>query len=120
MELGVKGWVRNTDRGTVEGTIQGTAVNIKPMKYWLKNKGSRSSRIDNCVFKEAQKSESFAAFEIRNVWTVLYVDGPLLVPLVFSFQGTARQGPLSDTKNYSQTTTETNDDPHEAIISASS
>ncbi|XP_029949859.1 acylphosphatase-2 [Salarias fasciatus] len=48
--LGVSGWVKNTRQGTVVGQIQGPEDQVKEMKFWLKNVGSPSSRIDRAVF----------------------------------------------------------------------
>ncbi|CAG8621704.1 2201_t:CDS:2, partial [Paraglomus brasilianum] len=51
VELGLVGWVRNTDTGTVEGVAQGEKDKIDPFKYWLQYKGSPHSRIDKANFK---------------------------------------------------------------------
>uniref|UniRef100_A0A672G0D3 Acylphosphatase-like domain-containing protein n=1 Tax=Salarias fasciatus TaxID=181472 RepID=A0A672G0D3_SALFA len=39
-----------TRQGTVVGQIQGPEDQVKEMKFWLKNVGSPSSRIDRAVF----------------------------------------------------------------------
>ncbi|XP_020912031.1 acylphosphatase-1-like [Exaiptasia diaphana] len=66
-ELNLVGWVKNTKRNTVIGQMQGEPSGIDVMKEWLKTKGSPSSRIERCVFKNEMNITSlgFTAFEIR-------------------------------------------------------
>ncbi|XP_077556630.1 acylphosphatase-1-like [Haemaphysalis longicornis] len=66
-ELGVRGWVRNTSRGTVEGVIQGSADRLETMKEWLANIGSPQSTIDGCHFSNEKTIEhyEFADFAIK-------------------------------------------------------
>lgn len=78
MELGIKGWCRNTKDGTVKGVIQGEGGPMNEMlynlrhvleklnksqcfyrKYWLQNKGSPTSRIEKAVFGEMIKIEDY-------------------------------------------------------------
>lgn len=66
--LGLVGWVRNTERKTVEGVAQGKEEKLAEMKKWLQTKGSRYSRIDRAVFKN-EKSVSnleFKDFVVRH------------------------------------------------------
>lgn len=91
-ELGVRGWIRNTQQRTVKGQLEGEEAKVENMYYaqlflacfllmletrhgliscprkdWLRTTGSPSSRIDEAVFK-GQKSVaeySFQEFEIR-------------------------------------------------------
>merc|ERR1712029_274224 len=44
-ELEVRGWIRNTQRRTVEGDLEGEQKQIELMKAWLQNVGSPSSKI---------------------------------------------------------------------------
>ena len=66
-ELKLVGWVRNTDKGTVEGEAEGPTRAIEMFKRWLKNTGSPKSRIDAAVFTEEQliTEKRFTSFEIR-------------------------------------------------------
>ncbi|XP_022330171.1 acylphosphatase-1-like isoform X2 [Crassostrea virginica] len=66
--LELVGWVRNTDRKTVEGTVQGKEENLVLMKKWLQTKGSRKSRIDRAVFKNEKTVSTlkFKDFTVRD------------------------------------------------------
>ncbi|CAH0720174.1 unnamed protein product, partial [Brenthis ino] len=66
-KLDLKGWCRNTSRGTVEGQLQGLSDKVHEMIHWLKNTGSPSSRIDKADFKNDKEiSEyTFNNFDIR-------------------------------------------------------
>ena len=66
-ELGVRGWVMNTDRNTVVGTVEGPRNAAELMKNWLRTQGSPKSRIERCVISnEAPISTySFHSFTLR-------------------------------------------------------
>ena len=66
--LGVRGWIRNTKKNTVEGEIEGTNDLIENMKNWLRNEGSPSSRIDQAVFKNEREVQqySYTGFSIKH------------------------------------------------------
>jgi len=62
-ELGIRGWVRNTSRGTVEGEFEYVTQSTiddeieleshhETFRHWLCNIGSPHSKIDNCTFGE--------------------------------------------------------------------
>ncbi|XP_072525979.1 acylphosphatase-2-like [Salminus brasiliensis] len=51
LSLGLVGWVKNTNRGTVMGQVQGPRQQVNEMKVWLSKEGSPSSRITRAVFK---------------------------------------------------------------------
>jgi acylphosphatase len=51
-ELGLIGWVKNTEKGTVLGQAEGDSAAIASMKNWLCNVGSPSSKIEKCDIKE--------------------------------------------------------------------
>ncbi|KAK2192932.1 hypothetical protein NP493_20g08041, partial [Ridgeia piscesae] len=65
-KYGLKGWVKNTERGTVVGTVQGPDDKVKTMKEWLAKVGSKKSQITKCDFHNESpiSSYSFTAFEI--------------------------------------------------------
>ncbi|EHB15421.1 Acylphosphatase-1 [Heterocephalus glaber] len=49
-KLGLVGWVRNTDRGTVQGQLQGPTSKVRHMQEWLETKGSPKSHIERANF----------------------------------------------------------------------
>ncbi|XP_046443297.1 acylphosphatase-1-like [Daphnia pulex] len=66
-KLGLKGWCRNTESGTVEGVLEGTPDQVNMMKEWLRYKGSPQSRIDKAEFRNEKviESLSFTAFGVK-------------------------------------------------------
>ena len=66
-ELGIRGWIRNTEQKTVKGELQGEVGNIRKMKVWLEKEGSPKSRIDQAIFKNEKeiKMHSFNDFSIK-------------------------------------------------------
>ncbi|XP_051023482.1 acylphosphatase-1-like [Acomys russatus] len=48
--LGLVGWVRNTDRGTVQGQLQGPISKVGHMQEWLPRRGSPKSHINRANF----------------------------------------------------------------------
>lgn len=68
-ELGLRGWVRNTDAGDVELVVAGDAEGVAELKESLK-KGSRGSRVD-AVIEHALKDEEaerLGPFVIEGAW----------------------------------------------------
>ncbi|XP_055511895.1 acylphosphatase-1-like [Leucoraja erinacea] len=55
--LGLVGWVRNTERGTVEGRLQGAEQPVRTMQAWLRAKGSPRSRIDKAEFSNQRPAD---------------------------------------------------------------
>ncbi|XP_062974976.1 acylphosphatase-1 isoform X1 [Elgaria multicarinata webbii] len=53
--LGVVGWVKNTDYGSVQGQIQGPTVKVRQLQEWLKKTGSPRSQIDKAEFHNEKK-----------------------------------------------------------------
>jgi acylphosphatase len=68
-ELGLRGWVRNTDAGEVEVVAAGDAATIAELRAELR-KGSRGSRVDAVIEHELTEAEgeSLGAFEIEGAW----------------------------------------------------
>jgi acylphosphatase len=68
-ELGLHGWVRNTDGGEVEVLASGTAEQINDLRAEL-HKGSRGSRVDAVIEHELAESEAAALgpFQIEGAW----------------------------------------------------
>lgn len=50
--LGLRGWCRNTNEGTVAGELEGPQEQVMAMQQWLRVCGSPQSRIDRTVFSE--------------------------------------------------------------------
>ena len=68
-ELGLRGWVKNTDAGDVEIVTAGEAEVIAQLREEL-HKGSRGSRVDAVIEHELDEAEGEAlgAFEIEGAW----------------------------------------------------
>jgi acylphosphatase len=68
-ELGLRGWVRNTDQGHVEIVAAGKPEDLAELKDALR-KGSRGSRVDAVEEQELAESESaqLGPFEIEGAW----------------------------------------------------
>jgi len=68
-ELGLRGWVRNTDAGEVEVVAAGDTEAIEDLRFELR-RGSRGSRVDAVIEHELveAEAESLGAFEIEGAW----------------------------------------------------
>jgi len=68
-ELGLRGWVRNTDAGQVEVVASGKPDVLAELKDAL-SKGSRGSRVDAVVEEELDESEDakLGSFVIEGAW----------------------------------------------------
>ena len=68
-ELGLRGWVRNTDMGEVEIVAAGEESELVELREALA-KGSRGSRVDAVTRHELDESEgaSLGAFAIEGAW----------------------------------------------------
>jgi acylphosphatase len=68
-ELGLNGWVKNTDQGDVEIVAAGEEALLAELKVALR-KGSRGSRVDAVVEHELAESEgaSLGPFQIEGAW----------------------------------------------------
>ena len=68
-ELGLRGWVRNTDAGEVEIVAAGDAEAMEDLRIELR-KGSRGSRVDEVIEHELAETEaaSLGAFQIEGAW----------------------------------------------------
>ena len=68
-ELGLHGWVRNTDAGDVEIVASGSPEDLAALRVELK-KGSRGSRVDGIEENELAESEAAALgpFQIEGAW----------------------------------------------------
>ena len=68
-EIGLRGWVKNTDAGHVEIVAAGAAEQLAELKVAL-HKGSRGSRVDAVLAHdlEAQEAEKLGSFVIEGAW----------------------------------------------------
>jgi len=68
-EIGLKGWVRNTDEGHVEIVAAGNLEDLAELKDALR-KGSRGSRVDAVIEHELDESEgaNLGEFNIEGAW----------------------------------------------------
>lgn len=68
-EIGLRGWVKNTDEGHVEVVAAGDAEAMAELKAALR-KGSRGSRVDAVMEQELeeQEAEKLGPFEIEGAW----------------------------------------------------
>jgi acylphosphatase len=68
-ELGLLGWVRNTDKGEVELVAAGDEETLSELRAVL-HKGSRGSRVDAVIEHELTESEGEALgpFQIEGAW----------------------------------------------------
>jgi acylphosphatase len=68
-EIGLKGWVRNTDEGHVEIVAAGDPEDLAELKEALR-KGSRGSRVDAVIEHELDESEgsNLGEFNIEGAW----------------------------------------------------
>jgi acylphosphatase len=68
-ELGLNGWVRNTETGEVEVVVSGAAGQVEDLRAEL-HKGSRGSRVDAVIEHELAESEaaSLGPFQIEGAW----------------------------------------------------
>ena len=68
-EIGLRGWVRNTDDGHVEVVAAGDAQQVKELQGAL-HKGSRGSRVDAVLEHDLEDSEGekLEEFKIEGAW----------------------------------------------------
>jgi acylphosphatase len=68
-EIGLRGWVRNTDDGHVEVVAAGEPDQLKDLTLAL-GKGSRGSRVDQVIEHELAESEAagLKEFAIEGAW----------------------------------------------------
>ena len=62
--LGVDGWVRNLEDGTVEGVFEGEPTAVEEMLAFCR-RGPERARVDRLEVDATQALEGLAGFEIR-------------------------------------------------------
>lgn len=63
LELGVGGWVRNCDDGSVEGLASGADAALEQLRGWL-HQGPAAARVDKLSWETAD-AQVFEGFEVR-------------------------------------------------------
>ena len=68
-EIGLRGWVRNTDAGDVEIVASGSEDQLAELQQAVR-KGSRGSRVDSVVQHELAETEAagLGSFKIEGAW----------------------------------------------------
>jgi acylphosphatase len=68
-EIGLRGWVKNTDEGHVEVVAAGNAEDLAELRTAIK-KGSRGSRVDAVIEHELEPAEAgtLGDFQIEGAW----------------------------------------------------
>jgi len=68
-EIGLRGWVRNTDDGHVEAVAAGESEQIEELEAALR-KGSRGSRVDRVRIHDLAdaEAEKLGPFVIEGAW----------------------------------------------------
>jgi len=68
-EIGLRGWVRNTEEGHVEVVAAGDPEQLSELKAAL-HQGSRGSRVDAVLEHELEESEAekLGSFQIEGAW----------------------------------------------------
>jgi acylphosphatase len=68
-ELGLRGWVRNTESGEVEVVAAGSPESLEELRSSLQ-KGPRGSRVDRVIEHSLVESEAAGlnAFKIEGAW----------------------------------------------------
>ncbi|MDN0081757.1 acylphosphatase [Crenobacter sp. SG2305] len=64
-ELGVKGWVRNRNDGTVEAVVCGEVDAVQAFVVWA-HRGSPASRVDRVEQQELADAPELLTFERRS------------------------------------------------------
>jgi acylphosphatase len=62
-QLGLSGWVRNTQDGQVEAVFEGDPDTVQQMTEWCKS-GPSSADVED-VFVENEQPENLSGFEVR-------------------------------------------------------
>ena len=68
-EIGLRGWVRNTEEGEVEVVASGEAEELAELRATLR-RGPRGSRVDHLIehYLEDAEAEGLGSFRIDGAW----------------------------------------------------
>ncbi|MGC9158155.1 MAG: acylphosphatase [Terracidiphilus sp.] len=69
VQIGLRGWVRNTEEGEVEVVASGSAEQLSVLRSSLR-RGPRGSRVDRLLERPLDESEAkgLASFRIDGAW----------------------------------------------------
>jgi acylphosphatase len=62
--LGIRGWVRNRDDGSVEAVAEGTRANLEALIGWSRQ-GPPGARVDKVEVQWETPDQSFSGFTVR-------------------------------------------------------
>lgn len=65
LQLGITGYARNMDDGSVEVVACGDAKQVEKLMVWLKAGGPRSARVDRVLTEPHQPGREYENFSIR-------------------------------------------------------
>ncbi|MEO3989165.1 acylphosphatase [Pseudocitrobacter cyperus] len=65
LRLGLKGYARNLDDGSVEVVACGEEAQVEALLAWLKAGGPRSARVDRVLTEPHQPRQAWDNFSIR-------------------------------------------------------
>jgi acylphosphatase len=63
-QLGLNGWVRNTQDGRVEAVFEGESEAVRQMVEWCES-GPSSADVDDVSVEQETPSGDFSGFEVR-------------------------------------------------------
>ena len=68
-ELGLRGWVRNTEDGEVEVVASGSEADLAELRHSLRQ-GPRGARVDRLIehYLEDREAEELSSFRIDGAW----------------------------------------------------
>ncbi len=68
-ELGLRGWVRNTEEGEVEVVAAGNVKELAELRASLR-RGPRGSRVDHLIehYLDDKEAEDLSSFRIEGAW----------------------------------------------------
>lgn len=68
-EIGLRGWIRNTEEGDVEVVAAGEADAMDELRQALR-RGPRGSRVDHLIehYLEDAEADELSAFRIEGAW----------------------------------------------------
>ncbi len=68
-ELGLRGWVRNTEDGEVEVVASGSEADLAELRASLRQ-GPRGARVDRLIehYLEDREAEELSSFRIDGAW----------------------------------------------------
>jgi acylphosphatase len=68
-ELGLRGWVRNTEEGEVEVVASGTEADLAELRASLRS-GPRGSRVDRLIehYLDESEADELSSFRIDGAW----------------------------------------------------